>query len=65
MALRRHWRSHPRPEWLIAGYLGFKPQPEAITTIARPRRPAPPTGALLTLFASLGGKAGQTIVVNT
>lgn len=64
MALRRHWRIQPRPEWLIAGYLGFKPPPEVITAHARPR-PAPPTGALLSLFSSLGGKPGQTVAVNT
>lgn len=27
-ALFRHWRRHPRIEWLAAGYLGFKPPTE-------------------------------------
>jgi hypothetical protein len=27
-ALFRHWRQHPRLEWLAAGYLGFKPPAE-------------------------------------
>jgi hypothetical protein len=28
-ALYAHWRRHPRPEWLIAGYLKYKPPREA------------------------------------
>jgi hypothetical protein len=35
-ALHRHWRRHPRPEWLIAGYLGFRPPPEDAPMIVRP-----------------------------
>jgi hypothetical protein len=74
LALRRHWRQHPRPEWLIAAYLKFKPIPE--TSEARPVRAAqpspqqgrmravpPPTGQLQQLFASLGGKPGKTVVM--
>lgn len=56
-ALQAHWRRFPRPEWLIAGYLGFKPSPEAVAGGARVKRSRspPPTGAMLTLFNSLGG----------
>lgn len=71
LALQAHWRMHPRPEWLIAGYLGFKPRPEP-AAVARPiGHPAvasrakvpPPTGAMMSLFQSLGGKPGQPGVV--
>lgn len=24
-ALHRHWEQHPRAEWLVAGYLKYKP----------------------------------------
>ena len=27
--LHRHWKQHPRAEWLIAGYLGYKPKAES------------------------------------
>lgn len=73
LALRAHWRRFPRPEWLIAAYLGFKgPQEEtpprwsraAGLQAAAPRVAPPPTGALQTLFASLGGKPGQTVVMS-
>jgi hypothetical protein len=63
-ALHRHWRQHPRPEWLIAGYIGYKPLPDTISPASkRIVRPAPPTGALQSLFHSLGGKPGQTVVM--
>lgn len=83
-ALHRHWRRHPRPEWLVAGYLGFRPPPEDAIAMRMPRpgdiRPAggpaapsgvagrgrrvpPPSGALQTMFAGLGGQPGKTVVV--
>ena len=69
MALQRHWRRHPRVEWLAAGYLGFKPTPDSDevrpAAQARSRRPPPPTGALMTLFQSLGGKPGKPAVLST
>jgi hypothetical protein len=67
--LQAHWRRHPRPEWLVAGYLGFKPPAEPRPAVSRPvaaaQRPkvTPPTGAMMTLFQSLGGKPGQPGVV--
>lgn len=65
LALQAHWRRHPRPEWLIAGYLGFKPPAEAIERTAPAARPRamPPTGEMQGLFQSLGGGAGKNIVV--
>jgi hypothetical protein len=68
LALISHWRKHPRPEWLIAGYLGFKPAPEpavvrAATPSAAQRKVPPPTGAMMSLFQSLGGKPGKPGVV--
>jgi hypothetical protein len=69
LALQAHWRRHPRPEWLIAGYLGFKPPPEAPQssmtrpTVAQRQKVPPPTGALMSLFQSLGGKPGKPGVV--
>lgn len=64
-ALHAHWQRYPRPEWLIAGYLGFKPkehQPQPRMPASAPRRIAKPTGAMMNLFNSLGGKPGQTVV---
>lgn len=29
-ALHRHWRRHPRVEWLVAGFVGYKPPADAI-----------------------------------
>jgi hypothetical protein len=68
--LAAHWRRFPRPEWLIAGYLGFKPKPEPMIAppvsarAIRPRVP-PPSGAMQMLFQSLGGQPGKTVVVST
>lgn len=79
-ALHRHWRRYPRPEWLIAGYLGYRPPPEMSPLAALARRGAhsppqpvqaagrraaspPPTGELQSLFRSLGGAPGKTVVV--
>lgn len=68
LALQRHWRAHPRPEWLVAAYLGFKPQPETshVGRVAAKGRPrlAPPTGAMQTLFRQFGGKPGKIAVIN-
>jgi hypothetical protein len=70
VALQDHWRKYPRPEWLIAGYIGFKPKadPKIIqsTPGERMRLPAAPapTGAMMTLFNSLGGKPGKTVVLS-
>lgn len=25
-ALQRHWEKHPRLEWLVAGFCGYKPK---------------------------------------
>lgn len=68
LALQAHWRRHPRPEWLIAGYLGFKPPPEEQRSMTRSAaaqhaKVPPPTGALMTLYQSLGGKPGKPGVV--
>jgi hypothetical protein len=77
--MQRHWREQPRVEWLVAGYLGYKP-PSAIRTPQRPvwqapqpsstgppggreMHRAPPTGELQTLFTSLGGKPGKPAVL--
>jgi len=38
-AMHRHWRRHPRPEWLIAAYLGYKP-PAEISPLAGFRQAA-------------------------
>jgi hypothetical protein len=67
-ALQAHWARHPRPEWLIASYLGFRPI--AARRLIVPGEPAraqvpPPTGAMLSLFTSLGGKPGKTVVLST
>jgi hypothetical protein len=74
-ALQQHWRRHPRAEWLIAGYLGFKPPADtAHTAMSRGRAgntapsrmqrgQVPPSGALQTLFASRGGQPGKTVVL--
>jgi hypothetical protein len=80
-ALQAHWRQHPRPEWLIASYLQYKPPPRTAPLEAMRRRiedPAPvtapparrravppPTGELQSLFASLGGQKGRTVVLAT
>jgi hypothetical protein len=71
-ALHRHWRRHPRPEWLVAGYLGYKP-PSELTQRMMARsssapapahgRAPPPTGGMQALFASLGGAPGKTVVL--
>ncbi|HUO88485.1 MAG TPA: hypothetical protein VMU08_04865 [Rhizomicrobium sp.] len=78
-AVHRHWRRHPRPEWLIAAYLGYKP-PAEISPLAGFRQRAqamqgaqaagrggmtvqPPTGELLSLFERLGGQPGKTVVL--
>jgi hypothetical protein len=68
LLLQEHWRTHPRPEWLLAGYLRFKPTPkpiEARIATAGRARVAPPSGAMMGLFTSLGGKPGQTVVLST
>lgn len=70
-ALHEHWQRHPRVEWLVASYLGFKPvrpvhpaAPRTAQPAARQRRSQPaPTGALQQLFRNLGGKPGQTVVL--
>lgn len=64
-ALNNHWRRNPRPEWLIAGYLGYKPAPEITPLRGAKRVAAPPTGALGALFESLGGRPGKTVVMAT
>ena len=64
MAFQRHWRRHPRVEWLVAGYLGFKPTPEPDARPAAARIP-PPTGAIMQLYQSLGGSQGKPAVLRT
>lgn len=69
-ALQAHWRRHPRPEWLIAGYLGYKPIAPARSASQHRDAPAQrahiprPNGAMLNLFNSLGGQPGKTVVMN-
>jgi len=48
-ALFRHWRRHPRLEWLAAGYLGYQPPPEEANSPAENERQLEKLAAMLGL----------------
>ena len=68
--LQAHWRIHPRADWLVAAYIKYKPPPAAVkrtrpdgSTVQAAGPAPPPTGAMASLFAALGGKPGQTVAM--
>jgi hypothetical protein len=60
--LHRHWRRRPRPEWLIAGYLKYKPPPE-IRVRGTPRPKPKVTGGLAAWAKVMGVEPGRPVVM--
>jgi hypothetical protein len=56
-ALHKHWRMHPRLEWLAAAYFKYEPKPDT--------KEDEPDKGLLELFSLMGidaSKPGQKVV---